>query len=93
MNRPTHDEAVAIAAQVLAEHSFERDGVLEWSGTLETDHGGVRVCVRLPEQYPYRLPEIAVTRKGLRTRLPHVEESGKLCLVARNGIRVQFPIC
>lgn len=58
----------------------------EWKGSVDgLEDGEISISVRLPKEFPDCTPEIYVERQKLRRRIPHVEKSGKICIVPSTG--------
>jgi molybdopterin/thiamine biosynthesis adenylyltransferase len=91
-NLPETCEAPSSPARAEAEDELRRrsyslaaDGA--WVGRMGAGgHGDLDARVVLPPEFPQALPEVYVDRAGLPRRVPHVEKSGKVCIVPSTGV-------
>jgi molybdopterin/thiamine biosynthesis adenylyltransferase len=84
------DTARVVAEEELTALGFRRrDGSDLWEGRLgETEWQDLKLFVALPPRFPHELPQISVDRAALPRPLPHIEASGKVCIVATTGLLV-----
>jgi rhodanese-related sulfurtransferase len=58
-----------------------------WLGHVDVSpHSHLPLEVELPAAFPYVLPKFFVARASLARRIPHVEESGKICLATSEAL-------
>lgn len=83
-------DALKNAVSELESRGFVRsDEGEEFNGVLDCDeYGSFPAKVSLPEDFPNVLPVVITERKALGRRIPHLEKTGKLCLVPNTGILI-----
>jgi|GEM_PF-2079373 Dinucleotide-utilizing enzymes involved in molybdopterin and thiamine biosynthesis family 2 len=82
-----HQKATLLAENALQIRGFQRIRDTRWVGSVEIDkYGSISIEVELSSRFPSTLPDIYVDYNSLQCIIPHVEASGKICLVEKTGI-------
>ena len=79
---PARDEAIRRAADALRAEGYAEERPNKHKGRLlEREGKAITARVHLPGDFPFAVPEVFVDRMELPRRIPHLDASGKLCLV------------
>jgi len=90
MSKTNDNASRDLAASELEQKGFafveSRNGFV---GKIKVETAGeFSVVVKLPEIFPNAMPEIFIDLDELEMQIPHVEKSGKLCLIPNTGVLI-----